>query len=183
MADSESNSDWLRRAQRAEFEKLLRQALSAQDVLLYDASGKAIRKDSDLFIIGNIEARRYAHQFLDDVLDKLPLHSSASSEVLNQHQVGFVSVVLHKIDEFLVLGNGDACARGTRTAAGSETDIFELATRFQSHHPEAGHSVPANIIETVPCKSPLGSKNSWCNQVGLSAACWYSPNSAGIVIK
>jgi WD40 repeat protein len=67
-----SDSDWLRRAERAECARLLSRALSAEDVLLYDASGKPIRKTSDLFVLGEIEARRHAHQFLDELLRKLP---------------------------------------------------------------------------------------------------------------
>lgn len=67
-----SDPDWLRRAERAEFRRLLHEALTSEDVLLYDATGKPIIKGSNLWSAGAAECRRRAHHFLGDLLDRLP---------------------------------------------------------------------------------------------------------------
>src|SRR5205807_1705994 len=95
-----------------------------------------------------------------------------SSEVLYQHQVGVVTIVLRKADELLVLRNREtgASESGTRTR---ETHIFELPARLQSQHPQAGQCAAAKKIETAPGDGPVWSRNVRHNQLGFSAARWH----------
>jgi len=65
--------------------KPIRDALSAGEVLLYDASGNPILRGSDMWTTGEAEWRRLAHQLLDDLLDKLaPDKAPRSPEELAQ---------------------------------------------------------------------------------------------------
>src|ERR1035437_1035010 len=75
-----SEPGWLRRAEHAEFDKVLQRALADDDILLYDAFGKPILKDSDLCTAGEEAWRRSAHEFLDDLLDGLPHDEVPRSE-------------------------------------------------------------------------------------------------------
>src|SRR5229473_4226149 len=63
----------------AKFRRLLYDALTSEDVLLYDATGKPIRRGSDLWIDSQAEWRRSAHQLLDSLLDRLPSDNLSTS--------------------------------------------------------------------------------------------------------
>ena len=77
-----SDPSWLRRAERAEFSKMLRERLSSEDILLYDAAGNPIPKGSDLWAAGQAAWRRRAHELLDHLLNKMPATTMPAPEKL-----------------------------------------------------------------------------------------------------
>jgi tetratricopeptide (TPR) repeat protein len=82
-------SDWTREGpasrSSAEFYRLIEAALPAEDILLYDAAGRPIVKDSPERSAAEAELRRRFHELLDDWLDGLPADEPASAEQLAEH--------------------------------------------------------------------------------------------------
>lgn len=74
-------NNWLRRAERAALSRIMRERLSAEEILLYDAAGTPILRGSDLWTSGQAECRRQAHVSLDHLLDRMP-STSLSPEKL-----------------------------------------------------------------------------------------------------
>jgi hypothetical protein len=64
----------IRHSELANFKRLLRDALSAEEILLYDAAGRPIRRssESELWTDGQAAWRRLAHEILDQLLNEIP---------------------------------------------------------------------------------------------------------------
>ena len=74
----------LHRSERAELSRMLRERLSAEEILLYDAAGNPILKGSDLWTAGQAECRRQAHILLDHLLDQVLPSALLSAEKLTE---------------------------------------------------------------------------------------------------
>ena len=59
---------------------LLDESLSSEEVLLYDAFGKPILKNSGLWAVADAEWRQAAHQFFDLALERIPLGNLPNSK-------------------------------------------------------------------------------------------------------
>src|SRR5438093_669160 len=75
----ESPADWLRNEEHSKFRNRLLKALSRGHVLLHDASGKPVLKNSDLWVAAEVEWQRATQRFLDELLRTLQLQQAPPS--------------------------------------------------------------------------------------------------------